>query len=165
MPVKASSIEREVKRLKATTSDWLLNRDDYVRQALEERQETIMAGSSSIGDGMPRASGNGDPTGQKGSRMADKLATVQAWVELIAEVEQGLPDRMLVFLLLRREYRNNNGRIGWTASVQWKYAEQAAKRCGTKPEDEWVENRHTFKDWWNNIVTMTTILAAKRGLL
>lgn len=135
-----SSIDCEVKSLRKVAANWLLNRDEYVEKAI-----------------------GCDPV-QCGCMVFD-YAAVQSWVELIEEIESRISVKMLVFIRLRRQYRNCTGRVGWTTQMQSTYPDLVAKECGTLPEDEWVENRHTFKSWWNNIVNITTILAAKKGLL
>jgi hypothetical protein len=137
---KLSTIDNDIKELRHIATNWLLNRDDYVEKAI------------------------GNVPVQCGCVVFD-YAAVQSWVELIEEIEGGISLKMLVFVRLRRRYRNCTGRVGWTTKMQSVYPEMVAEECGTTPEEEWVENRHTFKNWWNNIVNITTILAAKRGLL
>lgn len=86
------------------------------------------------------------------------------WLRLVKDFEEGISPRMRIFLILRREKRDSAGRNGWTSSIQLKYAERAAKAMGTTPEEEWIDNRHTFKDWWNELLLQATIIAASRGL-
>jgi hypothetical protein len=133
------NVEGEVKSLRQIATNWLLNRDEYVETAISS--SPVLCAGIEFG-----------------------YEDVKSWVSLIEEIEAGIPKRMLIFLQLRRQYRSCAGRVGWTTRMQSTYPELVAKECGTSPDTEWVENRHTFKNWWNNLVNTTTILAAKRGL-
>lgn len=158
----ALNLEEEVKRDNKKVAGWLLFYHERKRECLEERQ-TVLDSSPPRIDETARY-GQGSVTDSTG-RKAAKLADMAAWIDLIEEVERRLPPKQRIFLRLRREYRYAVGRNGWTAAVQWRYAEEVAKMEKKRVEDVWVNSRNTFTQWWNRIVNYATVEAARRRLI
>lgn len=96
------------------------------------------------------------------------------WLELIEDVERGLPWKLQVILRLRRDVAHKQGLIrrgrlkgrpAWIPYVQHRYADEVARRTGTQLEDVWIESPQVFSGWWAKIVDFAARVAAKRGLL
>jgi hypothetical protein len=179
----AEPLEQEVAKDNRIASEWLLWVDEREADMLQHREEIIDASSGAInpsgitviGKGQKAGVGHwqvpyvkttpsSDSTGNRGTTLGD-LQETERWIALIREVEQRIPWKMNIFLLLRRDCRHNVGRRGWVAYVQYNYCRQVAKKLKKKPEQTWVESRNTFTAWWQRIVEYTVILASKRGLL
>lgn len=158
------TLDKEIKDDNRIVAGWLLWYHERRHEYLNRRTELIHSTPRPEGPNGGQTFRISDSTGQKGSKLAD-LEKTEQWLGLVAEVEQRLPWKMQIFLRLRREYRYARGRKGWTAAVQWKFAQEVADRVGKRPEDTWVESRETFSRWWDKIVDYTARLAAKRGLL
>jgi hypothetical protein len=158
--------EAEIKADNRIVEDWLLWINERKQAVLSIRLEIIeSSGPGLIYLGMGCKNIVSDPTGRKGMKLADhRIQKNEEWIKLIEDVENRLDEKMRLFLELRREHRNAAGRNGWTAAIQWKYAQEAAKRFSKHPEETWVESRNTFTAWWNKIVNYTARQAAKRGL-
>jgi hypothetical protein len=177
----AEPLEQEVSRDNRIASDWLLWVDEREVDMQQHREEIIDASSGAVNGAGVTVIGKGqraglghwqipyvkttpssDSTGNRGTTLGD-LQETEKWITLIREVEQRLPWKMRMFLMLRRECRHNVGRRGWVAYVQYHYCHQVAKRLRKKPEETWIESRSAFNDWWNRIVEYTVRLAAKKG--
>ena len=158
------TLEQEVKSDNYKVSLWLLYYHDRKKE-YTARRVALLLSSPAPSDGQPRGTDTTDTTGGKGQKLAELYEQAGEWLDLIAEVEQGLPWKMQIFLRLRREYRYARGRNGWTAPVQRKFAEEVAAKLRKDPEDTWIESRNTFTRWWDKIVEYAVRKAAKRGLL
>jgi hypothetical protein len=157
------SIIEQYKTENKEAEGWLLWYEERKRK-LEQRRADILL-SVPIGPaGIPTTGNVSDNTGRRAAKLAD-LQRDEEWLRVVEEVEKRLPWKQLIFLRLRREYRYHRGRRGWTAAVQWRYAEAVAKRLGKDPEDTWVESRQAMNDWWRRIVEYTAREAFRRGLL
>lgn len=161
--ILAERIELEIKSYNSTVTHWLLFIDDE-RVAIEAQRSDLLYGTSPHDNSGGSRSGVSDKTGNTGAKLA-ALDQKELWVTLIDEVERKLPPKMQIFLKLRREYRGYNGRQGWAAPVQFRYAELVAQLEGKRPEDVWISSRATFHKWWSRIVTYTAVIAAKNDLL
>lgn len=156
---------REVQDDNKIVAGWLLWINERKEQYHLKRIEIYNSSGPCLSEAIPGNKTNvSDPTGSKIEKLSD-LITAEKWINLIEDVENKLNWRKKIFLKLRREHRFCTGRKGWTAAVQYKYAHEIAKITGQKPEEVWIDSRHTFKVWWNQIVEITARLAAKRGLL
>lgn len=142
---------------------WLLHYDERKADYLRRRANALL-GSNSRLSLAPGHSSIGDPTGRKGERLLD-LEAVGQWLELVEEVEVRLPQKMQVYLRVRRDYRSCIGRRGWVSQMQRQYAAEMSKVTGKQVEMVWVDSRQTFWVWWERIVEFGARLAAKRGLL
>lgn len=153
----------EVKQDNRKVVYWLLFYPDEKKTYLENRQAIIDSSPVRIDEvgGIHGQGQNTDSTGNKGAKLAD----MGRWIDLIEEVEENLSLEAKIFLRLRREYRFAAGQKGWTAAVQWRYAEEVAAKLNKRSEDFWRESRNTFTHWWNWIIEYTMIKAAKKGLL
>lgn len=167
MDSKPVPLEREMDADNRIVEDWLLWIIERKQTYLNSRMEILESYRCSEERAIYVTSNQiSDPTGTKGLKLSSgELQTMGEWIKLIDEVEIRLNLKMQLFLQLRREHRFASGRNGWTASVQWRYANELARLTNQKPEDTWIESRNTFTQWWNKIVDSTARLAAKRGLL
>jgi hypothetical protein len=162
---------REVKAENLKVAYYLLNYHLLKREIKREREDIIHS-SVSMQDKLPVKSNiAGDPTGRKGSKLADMRTN--EWLELVKEVERSLPWKLQLILHLRRKVLGrrvrirtgrDKGRPAWVPYVQRKYAEEAARRTGRREEDLWVSDR-TLKAWWGRIVDYGARVACKKGLL
>ena len=159
----AQTLDQEAKKDNRIAAGWLLYYHERKKE-YDSRREDILYASPGPADGQPRGTATGDTTGSKGARLAE-LCEDGDWLALIEDVERRLPWKMQIFLRLRREYRFARGRRGWTAAVQWRYAEEVAARLEKDPTDTWVESRSTFSRWWDRIVEYTVRAALKKNLL
>lgn len=159
----AQTLDQEAKKDNRIAAGWLLYYHERKKE-YDSRREAILYASPDPPDGQPRGTATGDTTGSKGARLAE-LHADGAWLALIEDVERRLPWKMQIFLRLRREYRFARGRRGWTAAVQWRYAEEVAARLKKDPTDTWIESRSTFSRWWDRIVEYTVRAALKKNLL
>jgi len=169
-----SELIESVKKAKRAASWWLLFRDDNLRE-LHEQRTTILYSSPTpfvrqkdpatgmeyvAVSTMPRGTDPSDRTGSTGTKLAS-LERQEEWIKLVDEVEAALPERDRAFLHLRREYRECQGRRGWTKRVQQQFAAELGKAIGK----EVPYHRNTFSQWWGRIVWTTAVLAARRGLI
>lgn len=163
---KPVALETEIKADNRLVEEWLLWINERKDAHGTIRIEILESSGSGLFNGtMGCQKKISDPTSRKGMKLAGlQIKKTEEWIRLIDEVENRLDQRMRLFLELRREYRFATGRNGWTAAIQCRYAEEAAKRFGKEPEDNWIESRNTFTLWWRKIVDYTARLAAKRGL-
>lgn len=161
----AKALDAEIKNDNRKVAGWLLYYHERKQEYLAKREGILHSSGPTLSDAIPGAkNAAGDPTGRKGQKLGDLQKTEQ-WLNLIEEVERRLPDKMAIFLKLRREYRHARGRNGWVAPVQHKYAQEMANLLGKKHEEVWIESRTTFYYWWERIVEYTARIASKRGLL
>ena len=155
-----SPFEAKTKAENEIASDWLLFYHDLCKDYLEQREEIInssgknntLSQRSRLSN--PRKKGPESRVELKGRRLFDELHQSELWVKLIEKIEQELPDRLKVFLNLRRKHRYARGRNGWTAAVQ-----------AELPESMWIESRNTFTFWWKDIVNYTVRQAIRNNLL
>ena len=160
-----TQLDIEIKNDNRQVEGWLLWYHERKREYLNTREAIIHSSGPTLHEVVRGNETNiSDPTGRKGEKLGDLKRTAE-WLKLVEEVEARLPWKLEIFLRLRRDYRFARGRNGWTAAVQWKFAQEVAKQLGKKPSETWVESRSTFWSWWNQIVDYTARLAAKRGLL
>jgi len=154
------TIEEKERRI---VSGWLLYVDDR-RQEYQQKKENI---TISTGPGLvkiPDTKEISKPTERTALKLAE-LHNTEKWLQLVEDVEANLPHRRLVFLRLRREYRHNRGRQGWTVSVQRRFASEMVRRGGGEEEDHWINTRETFWKWWNDIILFALGMAKGRGLI
>lgn len=164
-----SAWDQETKEENREVSDWLLfveeRRRDYNRSREEIEQSTANPDGSGIYGSEP-----GDPTGRLAARLL-KLAQTKKWIDLVDEVEEGLPEKMRIFLRVRRECRHAGSRPGrrgrppWVPYVQRRYAEELAKLLGKREEDVWISSPTTLFDRWEKIVGFAVRKAIRRGLV
>jgi hypothetical protein len=167
MDSKPVTLEQEMDADNRIVEEWLLWIIERKQAYLNYRMD-ILESYRCCEEGVNYITSNqaSDPTATKGLKLSSgELQKMGEWIKLIDEVETRLNLKMQLFLQLRREHRFASGRNGWTASVQWRYANELARLTNQKPEDTWIESRNTFTGWWNKIVDSTARLAAKRGLL
>lgn len=173
-------LEKEVSRDNRIASDWLLWVDEREVDMLNHRQDILHAAPGGIDAGKITVVGKGqragvghwqvpyisshpasDSTGSRGTTLAD-LQNCEQWIALIREVEQRLPQKMQIVLMLRRECRHNVGKRGWLSYVQYNYLGWARKN---KKTEDMTISPDTIKAWWQKIISWTAIRAAKNGLL
>lgn len=157
-------MSNETKKEHNIVAGWLLYYHERA-QELEEKREAIMSTlspGSAMKDNKVQSSAISDPTGRVGSKLAE-LARDEQWLKLVEDVEKNLPQKRLIFLRLRREYRYNRGPKGWTVLVQKRFSQELAWRTGNN--DTWVSSRETLWRWWNDIILFATGMAKGRGLL
>ncbi|MTI82601.1 MAG: hypothetical protein FH756_01620 [Firmicutes bacterium] len=152
----APALDEQIKKENRIVAGWLLFYHDRRREYLDQREGIIHSSGPCLSDVVPGGANiTSDTTGRKGQKLAD-LEVTRQWLKLIADVESRLPADLKVFLRLRQEYRYCRGRKGWTASVQWRLADELNIEVETR------QNLHTR---WNRIVDITARMAAKRNLL
>ncbi len=156
--------EVEIQNDNKIAANWLLWIEERKTDYLNRRIELIGSENHELQLAIPSNRNTGDSTQSTVLKLA-AANDIEKWIRLINEIEEKLPWRKRVFLQLRRQYRFASGRQGWTAAVQYQYAQRIALILDTKPEEVWIDSRHTFKVWWNEIVDYTVRLACKRGLL
>jgi len=105
----------------------------------------------------------GDPTGDKAAQLLEFIQETEKWLALVAEVEQRLPWRMQIVLILRQEAVYSSHR--WVPYTQRRYAEEVAKKTGKDESETYINRTETFYEWWQRIIEYTARLACKRGLL
>lgn len=155
-----SPFETKTKTENEIASDWLLFYPDLRKDYLEQREEIIhskdksrvLSQRSRLSN--PRKKGPESRVEFKARCLFDELHQTELWIKLIEKVEQELPERLKVFLNLRRKRRYARGRNGWTAAVQ-----------AELPENMWIESRNTFTFWWKDIVNYTVRQAIRNNLL
>lgn len=164
MAVKLENLEQETKRENKLVAGWLLYVDDREAAYIRRRGDALTTPSN-----WPKLTG-----GSRGNNVSDPTAAraggayhaeTEQWIAIVREVEQRLPEKMQVFLRLRREYRSCIGRRGWVATMQREYAKVMTQLTGKDVEVFWVDGRNTFGLWWDRIVEYAARLAAKKGLL
>lgn len=160
---EAETIDQIAKKENKKVEGWLLFYEDRLKEYEDERAEIIRTASPSLFDGL-KGTGTGDPTGVQGVKLAE-LQEREQWLRLVEEVERKLPQKLRVYLKVRRKYRHARGSHGWVVRVQREYAETMAKLTGLPEERYWIDSRRTFWVWWERIVEYAARLAAKEGLL
>lgn len=160
---EAQTIDQIAKRENKKVEGWLLFYEDRLKEYEDERAEIIRTTSPSLFDGL-KGTGTGDPTGVQGVKLAE-LQEREQWLRLVEKVERKLPQKLRVYLRVRREYRHARGSQGWVVRVQRDYAETMAKLTGLPEERHWIDSRRTFWVWWERIVEYAARMAAKEGLL
>lgn len=178
-----ASLDREVSAENRKVSRYLLFYPDLKKQYFERREE-ILGGTQTPDPATPApgrstARPTSDPTGAAALALTSRsvefdcngkavwmtLAEMEKWLALCEEVEERIPWKMQIFLRLRRDYRTAQGRHGWAAAVQWRFAKELAQHLKRREQDVWVESLETFSRWWARIVEYAARLAAKKGLL
>lgn len=158
--------ERDERREHHILAGWLLFYHERKKELEEKRQ--VLLGSLTPGSIVKAQNGHNkkitDPVASVGMKLAE-LQKEEQWLKLVEDIEKSLPLKRLTFLLLRREYRYNRGRKGWTVHVQRRFAAEMAKRTGQSEEDAWLSSRETFWRWWNDILLFGIGMAKGRGLL
>lgn len=157
------SLFDEINEDNKVVGDWLLHFHARKAEYEQQREEILGSSSQKITQIPIKSSTTSDSTLSKAEKLL-KLVYMEQWITLIDEIERDLPWKRRIFLEIRREYRHAGGRKGWTTATQWKFAYEVAKRLQKDPTQTWVESRNTFTRWWNEIVTDTAHLAAKRNL-
>jgi hypothetical protein len=99
------------------------------------------------------------------NKLIYSFGSIEKWLVLIETVQMNLPLKLKIFLMLRQSLRNNRGRQGWTALIQWKFSEEYARVIKKDPEEVWIEDRNTWTRWWDKVVNYTVRLALKNNLL
>ena len=174
-------IESEYKADSAVVAGWLLHYHEKKRDfedALRDYENTELGVGSSRLELVPiRGSLPGDRTGEQAVRLADATARLErqrAWLKLVEDMEASLPPKMRLFLKLRWEVVEKDGKIksgryrgrpAWIPYVQYNYCHGVAKLTGKRPEDCWIESPKIFTGFWNRVVAYAAHLAAKRGLV
>lgn len=178
-----ASLDREVRVENRKVSRYLLFYPDLKKQYFERREEIL--GGTKTPDPSAPAPGRSDvrpaadPTAAVALALTSRpvefdcngkavwmtLPEMERWLALCEEVEERIPWKMQVFLRLRRDYRTAQGRHGWAAAVQRRFAKELAQRLKKREQDVWVESLETFSRWWARIVEYAARLASKKGLL
>lgn len=151
-------------------SDWLLHAEERRREFDRSRADILLHRPSGPVQTHHQDGDVSDPTGRSAERLAtDKMSRTEAWLDLIRDVEDRLPERLLLVLHLRREARlranYRGGRHGWVEYVQQRYCYEMAARHHQAEEIYWRNAPETYHDWWRRIVDYTAREAARRGLI
>ena len=160
---EAQTIDQIAKKENKRVEGWLLFYEDRLREYENDRAEIVRTTSPSLFDGL-KGPGISNPTGRMGVKLME-LQEREQWLRLVEEVERKLPQKLRIYLRVRREYRHNAGNQGWVVRVQRDYAATMARLTGLPEERHWIDSRRTFWVWWERIVEYAARMAAKEGLL
>lgn len=84
--------------------------------------------------------------------------------DLEGRLSAGTP-HLLVVLRLRRQYRDQRGRLGWVSPVQARFPDELAAVTGLPAEDHWKSCRNTFHLYWRELLDLAAREAIRQGLL
>lgn len=155
------TFEEEIKRHNQIGAIWLLYYEDIQHEYLSVIESNMVCKKEAVMDLRDILKFNK----LFSTQLIYSIGKVEKWLALIESIEMKLPLKLKVFLMLRRSLRNNRGRRGWTASIQWKFSEEYARLIKKQPEEVWIEDRNTWTRWWDKVVDYTVRVALKNNLL